>query len=255
MYAMCDTFIHMWGLTYSGLQYFICLKDLLLQFSKHTCFMHACVQCSNGHYACSECTKKLYKCPSCMEPVGKIRNLGLESLKVLCKFYDHGCPHGLLAYATKKTHEERCLFSTRDCPLQNCTFNGPLAHFKLHFMDCHSVKTLTFHYDVWFTLLLSVIDSYVLLHGDDDTFFLVRIHDQGFGKAIYVSSLLSSDLDEMFSYQLEVKFNQSRLTLVSVVQTHGYEEVNLDSMNFLLVPRYYFMNESFQVEVTIKHRM
>ena len=221
--------------------------------------MHACgMQCSNGHYACSECTKKLYKCPSCMEPVGKIRNLGLEkvleSLKVLCKFYDHGCPHGLLPYATKNIHEQRCLFSSRDCPLQNCTFNGPLAHFKLHFMDCHNVKTLTFHYDVCFTLLLSVVDSYVLLHGDDDTFFLFRVHDQGFGKAIYVSSLLSLDLDEMFSYQLEVKFNQSQLTLVSVVQTHGYEEVNLDSMNFLLVPRCYFTNDSFQVEVTIKHR-
>lgn len=213
-------------------------------------------QCCNGHYACRGCTEKMSsKCPSCSEPTGKIRNLGLEkiieSLRVRCRFYNQGCPTGLLPYGAKRLHEQRCPFAPHNCPLSDCSFNGPLDVFSFHFQDCHNVRTLPFCYDMWFTVSLSLGDKYLLLEGDD-TSFLFQAHEEGFGKLVYVSSFLPPDLEELYIYQMEVKIGKRHLTLASTVQSHASKKMNLNSIDFLLIPRCFFANEGFQVEVTIK---
>eukprot|EP00250_Pteridium_aquilinum_P003216 c13532_g1_i2 orf=794-1465(+) len=214
------------------------------------------MQCCNGHYACSDCTRKMsHKCPSCAEPVGKIRNLGLEkiveSLRVSCKFHNQGCPAGRLPYRVKKSHEQRCLFAPRDCPLADCSFSGRLDTFSSHFDHCHNVRTLPFCFDMWFMAALSLTDNYKLLQCGN-TYFLLQAHEETFGKLLYVSYVLPPDFEELYTYQMEVTAGTRRLTLASTVQSLRHSKLNLNFIDFLLIPRCFLGDEGFQVKVSIK---
>ncbi|MCO5599515.1 hypothetical protein L7F22_053621 [Adiantum nelumboides] len=216
-------------------------------------------QCCNGHYTCHDCTTKMNsKCPSCAEPVGKIRNLGLEkileSLRIRCKFWSRGCVEHTLPYRLKKIHEKRCSFAPRHCPLPDCSFTGRLDTFSSHFEGCHSVKTLPFCFDTWFTVSFSLADSYLLLQGGSD-YYLFHAHEERFGKVLYVSYVHPPDFEDAHTYQMEVKAGKKLLTLTSDVQSIQRSKLNLNLVDFLLVPRCFLGNDGFQVEVSIKRSL
>ncbi|KAI5076959.1 hypothetical protein GOP47_0009024 [Adiantum capillus-veneris] len=212
-------------------------------------------QCCNGHYTCHDCSRKMdSKCPSCAEPVGKIRNLGLEkileSLRICCKFWSQGCEL-TLPYRLKKIHERNCRFAPRRCPLPDCNFTGRLNTFVSHFEGCHNVKTLPFLFDTWFTVSLSLADNYLLLQGGSD-YYLFHAHEERFGKLLYVSYVHPLDVEDAHTYKMEVKAGKKLLTLASSVQSIQRGKLNLNVMDFLLVPRCFLDNDRFQVEVSIK---
>ncbi|KAH7289357.1 hypothetical protein KP509_31G071800 [Ceratopteris richardii] len=218
--------------------------------------MRGHVQCCNGHYTCRDCTKKMNnKCPSCTEPVGKIRNLGLEkileSLRIRCKFSSIGCTEGMLPYRFQKIHERKCRFAPRECPLSDCAYMGSLDTFSSHFELLHSVKTLPFCFDTWFTVRLSMTDNHLLLQGGND-YYLLQAHEERFGKLLYVSFVSPPESDEVHTYQMEVKTGKKHLTLTSSVQNVQQGKLNLNLVDFLLVPRCFLSDEGLQVEVSIK---
>ncbi|KAH7289358.1 hypothetical protein KP509_31G071800 [Ceratopteris richardii] len=182
-------------------------------------------------------------------------NLGLEkileSLRIRCKFSSIGCTEGMLPYRFQKIHERKCRFAPRECPLSDCAYMGSLDTFSSHFELLHSVKTLPFCFDTWFTVRLSMTDNHLLLQGGND-YYLLQAHEERFGKLLYVSFVSPPESDEVHTYQMEVKTGKKHLTLTSSVQNVQQGKLNLNLVDFLLVPRCFLSDEGLQVEVSIK---
>lgn len=110
---------------------------------------------------------------------------------------------------------------------------------------------LPFSFDMWFTVVLSLTDNYTLLKGGN-TFFLLQVQDEHYGKLLYVSYVIPPDFEDRNEYQIEVNVGKRYLTLASDVQFIRPSMRNLTFTDLLLVPHSFLKDEGYQVKVFIK---
>ncbi len=197
------------------------------------------MQCSNGHIACASCCQKLNNvCASCSKPTGKIRCLAIEnvidSLHMCCKYAEYGCSQ-MLKFTKKKAHETSCPYIPYTCPVLGCSFSAAATSFPNHFYGIHQTRTVDFQYDVWFTIVLNPSDQHVVLRAVDMLFLLHYDLNHALGNIVYVTFFGGIHREEFFSYHLEVKSGQTRLTMETTPRSILQDDKH--STNFVLIPR------------------